>query len=394
MSLVDAKPPLPPYLAGATDLSLAVLVALSHTLPAPLLAAGFVAFTVLSSYGWQYTVGDAWLDYGVGGTFMIGIFTAVQFLFLSDTLTTIHHKDDRGPALQKPFLSRVWWALCLKQNIRGIGWNIENAHIPPASKTSRRHFVLVSLARAAVYWLIADVSQAYLHANPLFSLRGPDAVPITSQGPFLQALNIIAWWATPYGLTGLAHSLLAASSVAVGMYPPSAWPAFFGAWSDAYTLRRFWSRTWHHLVRRICVAYGKAVARALALKPGTKASAYTQLYVAFIVSSIVHSVGDYTIDPARMGTSAPFFLIQAVVITAEDAAIGLGRMAGLRGSRAWKLLGYVWVAGWFFVMVPPLSWMYAYGVGEVLPGSIIRPLWRAWGPRLEIDWKVPVNAQY
>lgn len=78
-----------------------------------------------------------------------------------------------------------------------------------------------------------------------------------------------------------------------------------------------------------------------------------------------------------IGTSFPFFLVQAVAITFEDAVIGSARRLGFaRVNALTRLIGYVWVAVWFYFTAPGLSWIIGAGFGmkEALPFSPTRML--------------------
>lgn len=100
-------------------------------------------------------------------------------------------------------------------------------------------------------------------------------------------------------------------------------------------------------------AHGKFIAhRVLRLKPGSKASGYTQLYVAFLISGIMHYLPDYMALRHWGGGALRFFLLQAVAITFEECVQDVGRRLGLRTSWAWKAVGYFWVWSWFAYCLP------------------------------------------
>jgi len=139
---------------------------------------------------------------------------------------------------------------------------------------------------------------------------------------------------------------VAALSVGLGVNPPGDWPDVFGRWSDAYTVRNFWGKFWHQTFRRIFMSIAGSITHLFGFKRGTNASSYTQLYTAFFLSSIIHGTGDITVGWRYGGKSMPFFLIQAVIITAEDAVIALFCKMGIRQSRWTRLLGYIWVIAW------------------------------------------------
>jgi hypothetical protein len=100
-------------------------------------------------------------------------------------------------------------------------------------------------------------------------------------------------------------------------------------------------------------AHGKFVAhRLMGLKPGSATSAYTQLYVAFLISGIMHYLPEYMALRHWGGGALLFFLLQAVAITLEECLQSAGRRLGLTASWRWKVIGYFWVWSWFALCLP------------------------------------------
>lgn len=114
------------------------------------------------------------------------------------------------------------------------------SNVPARPSQRRWSFVCSRLLKAARSFLLVDIAQTYLHSNPLFSLQGPEARSITSQGPLLLCVNIVAYMCTPYGMMNMQYSLISAVSVALRISHASAWPDPYGSWVDAYTVRNFW----------------------------------------------------------------------------------------------------------------------------------------------------------
>lgn len=96
---------------------------------------------------------------------------------------------------------------------------------------------------------------------------------------------------------------------------------------------------------------GKAISTTIGFKRGTLGSSYTQLYVAFFLSGLIHTAGDvvlsHTSTASRPFFSMQFFLLQAFVITIEDTLIWIAQRQGVKGSVWTRVLGYVWVVTWF-----------------------------------------------
>ncbi|CCM05391.1 uncharacterized protein FIBRA_07607 [Fibroporia radiculosa] len=173
----------------------------------------------------------------------------------------------------------------------------------------------------------------------------------------------------------MQYCLLAAISVAVGWSLPREWPNVYGQWSDAFTVRRFWGRTYHQLLRRYTSSFGKMFCRLLNLQPGSWASSYTQLYVGFAVSGLMHCAGDFMVSPSLLGASFPFFAAQAVAISLEDAVIDIAKRTDMKWPELLvRGLGYAWVFAWLSLSVPwYINWSVKAGVIDTdrVPFSLI-----------------------
>ena len=112
---------------------------------------------------------------------------------------------------------------------------------------------------------------------------------------------------------------------------------------------------------------GRLVANKILKFPrGTNRSSYTQLYIAFFLSGLLHFSGDFMIDKRIVYRSFKFFLLQAVAITFEDFVIYivklLLRQGGIelkpgKGDESWaeagvRIFGYCWVTLWFCLTLP------------------------------------------
>lgn len=270
-------------------------------------------------------------DNRMGVTFGMIIFNAIHLLLLSDPINDFRHEDDTVLPGDMPLLQRIYWAICLHISLRGIGWNYKLPHTPPSTNEPRWSFVRRRFARMLRYMIIIDAADSYVHLNPLFSLTGDAALPITAQGYGFRCLNIVAYFGQVFLRLQIWYNAMSALSVAIGLNKVKHCPSLFGQWRDAYTLRRFWGRIWHQNLRRFVSSIGKSIARNLGFKPGSNSSSYTQLYAGFILSGVLHVMGDAMMGMQFFGLSFPFFLAQAFAVTFEDAVIALARRAGISG---------------------------------------------------------------
>ena len=93
---------------------------------------------------------------------------------------------------------------------------------------------------------------------------------------------------------------------------------------------------------------------------GTNLSSYTQLYVAFFLSAILHFSGDFVIEKRIVSRSFKFFLLQAVAITFEDLVVYTAKRLLRRGRKLggpWTIVvvrafGYCWVTLWLSLTLP------------------------------------------
>ncbi|KAH7908862.1 membrane bound O-acyl transferase family-domain-containing protein [Hygrophoropsis aurantiaca] len=330
------------------------------------------------------STGNVFADYMLGTALCIHAINSVYLLLLS-------HPLDAFKLRAGSHGSRLHWVYTASISPRGIGWTTPAKNTPAARAQSRTDFVLSTVLRAVRQLLLFDAAQLYVCYSPVFAAHGAALVSvsasITSQGCLLRCASILAWGAMLYSTLNLAHSLFAAVSVALGLSEASSWPPLFGRWEDAYTLRRFWGRTWHQLLRQPLSAIAKAAARTLGFKPGSRGSSYVQLYLVFALSGAVHVGGDMKLNARHTGFSWPFFVLQAIAITLEDAVIGLAGFAD--ATPLTRLAGYLWVWCWFYVSCPVwVDGQIAAGLGmmRVLPLSPIMAAGGLVGRLAGSDW--------
>ena len=110
----------------------ACLLALCLRGPGRLLSTAFLLS--LAGFALHCTTGDAQRDYYVGSSLMTQALPVILLNWLSDPMHEFRHECDcRAPA-SLPFLKRVWWALCILNSPRGVGWSYAVRPIAP-SKT-------------------------------------------------------------------------------------------------------------------------------------------------------------------------------------------------------------------------------------------------------------------
>lgn len=108
--------------------------------------------------------------------------------------------------------------------------------------------------------------------------------------------------------------------------------------------------------------------RVFGFPTGSKASSYTQLYLAFFLSGLVHVEA---FDPGAIR----FFMSQAVVITFEDIIIAVAKMNGFNNSKGVRFLGYIWVCCSLTLTFGPwLDSIYSVGCAWIFRDMGVRSL--------------------
>ncbi|PCH41661.1 hypothetical protein WOLCODRAFT_101014 [Wolfiporia cocos MD-104 SS10] len=328
--------------------------------------AAFVAYISSLAFIYSCTTGDMRRDYTAGSTLMQQFLTAFSLVWLTDPLLELRHERDSAHPLTLSFVQRLYWVQCIINNPRGVGWNYQVANVPPRLSVPRWRFVCQRCFSAFRWYLVLDVIETFI-------LRS-----CVQNHTIYQHLVGPAQFGTLIATLAMTYDLLSALSVAAGIHEAHVWPEIYGLWSDAKTVRGFWGRTYHQTMRRHTATLGKRVCRVIGLQPGSWASSYTQLYIGFAVSGLVHCGGDLMVQPSAYGSSFKFFIAQAVAISLEDAVIALARRSGVRYSHMMShFLGYIWVFTWLCISTPWLvRCLEKVGIIEIhrMPFSLITAL--------------------
>ena len=78
--------------------------------------------------------GDHQSEYSIGCVLLIQAFTAIYLLWLSHPLRDFRYERDAIAPSQMPFFRRWYWALCIMNNPRAIGWTCQ-VWVNASSKT-------------------------------------------------------------------------------------------------------------------------------------------------------------------------------------------------------------------------------------------------------------------
>ncbi|KAF5390808.1 hypothetical protein D9757_004427 [Collybiopsis confluens] len=401
------------YLVGPTVLSCCILASRWRPLWARLTFFVWYTthiFSALSSVPIRRT-GYFWSDYSLGSTLGGDIVKTMYMLFFVDPVRewewashgvnpslgrriecTVEEEEDerkrKGTGTGKsianlPWWKRVYWILCGAFTMRGVGWNYQVSNIPLRSESSQStsQFLHLTFLRILSSFLLLDSSKYLINTTPFFTNPDP-TISMRSQSYVLQAYYALLWFTIPYASLKGHYSIVAFVAVFSGYSTQEDWPNLFGSWGDAWSVKNVWGKVWHQMYRRQYTTIAKSIITKLYIHPRSVLSYLIHLYVAFLISGISHSFGDYTLGLGlgfRYGMgfgriTMPFFILQPLAIIFEHListfytsflffitlttghptrwwteSQGDGRWAPW--VRMW--IGYGWTLGWFTYSV---SW--------------------------------------
>ncbi|RMZ74757.1 hypothetical protein DV737_g5769, partial [Chaetothyriales sp. CBS 132003] len=233
-------------------------------------------------------------------------------------------------------------ALGIATTFRGVGWRFQAKHLPVRSSTatfSRVGFALSQVVNAALRFLALDF--AITQVNMSMSTMNHVSIPRRLVVGALMMLYVRWTMDIPYRV---------ASSFAVlaGINTPDEWPPLFGEWKDAYTIRRFWSHTWHQGMRIIAEPpVDWFVANVLSLQGGSYFARWSIVFGNFLMAFVNHAYGRIMAGGDPMNDWV-MFTAHPLALWVEDSLRHVAVTAGLldkhHRSNLEKCVGYIWVS--------------------------------------------------
>ncbi|KAG7439366.1 uncharacterized protein BT62DRAFT_1081637 [Guyanagaster necrorhizus] len=363
-TLAEGYPPFSSLIFASTT-----LVSLATSLivrPSPYRWIFWVIIVVGNTYLAFTTTHHPVADYFLGSVYGGSILLGSDYILLTEPQKELRLKGHKDAVDSAPLPEKFRWGIRLWSSLRGVGWtHAPNRLCAPASpERTRLVFIRWRLLVVGMNVFLLDAMSIYNRDNPAFL---SDGISMADRPWLLRYVDLLAWVWTSQAQMRILH----------GVDP-------FGSSFDAYTLRRFWGRTWHQFVNRFASSHGKYLARQVFhYPPGTVASSLIQLYTSFAMSIFLHMVADFTMFKRwNVGGSLFFFAIQPFAIMFETVVMMLARKLGHSGEpRIWaRLVGYIWVLTWFVLTFPgwfdPMARVRFMEIGLNMPFSIILGSWK------------------
>ncbi|KAL5364128.1 putative toxin biosynthesis protein [Aspergillus floccosus] len=304
-------------------------------------------------------------------------------------------RPEQEGRLMRPFgFSKLVWAFVIWFNLRGIRWNYQVKNIPegPPPTQGKWAFVRGRVIAFIRLLLMADVlsqlATTNFYTSPDGSVGAVNSRYLTTRHSSFacQVYRTASVGLIPYTFMNLQYVGGAILWVTLGISQPADWPPFFGKLSQVTSVRAFWGKYWHQMIRRTVNVYTGAAVDSLGLRPGLVRT-YVQLGLSFAISGVMHAAAIY-ICPSPLNIPFrerslgffQFFMLQAAAITFEDFVQYCADRwiwTGVVRPRWVSCVAYTWVVGWFAFSLPYfLDIMLKMKAMEkpMLPVSVMKPV--------------------
>ncbi|KAF7315623.1 BTB domain-containing protein [Mycena indigotica] len=307
---------------------------------------------------------DGEAGYATSTTWFVWLLMASDVLLLTDVQIEreLYRLEDSGSGRRskrttgsldrKPLLQRVTWALdVFCTSGRGVGWGHQPRHLRPhLPEISKATFLIQRTLLLLASICIFDLVNAQLHWNPAFCAR----LGLASTRWFWRIAGTASWAALAVTSLSIPHIMLSIGAVGLNISRPRDWPLLFGGLEDMASVRTFWARGWHQILRRSLTAHGRYLANTvLKLPPRSLSSLCVVISTAFVLSGLIHNLGE-RVPLNRVGYSGGsliFFSIQPLAIGLETLFALCFRHTAI--STQWRrTLGLAWVFAWFALTLP------------------------------------------
>ncbi|KAJ3563863.1 hypothetical protein NP233_g8663 [Leucocoprinus birnbaumii] len=283
------------------------------------------------------------VDFLLGATLLTQAFTAFDGIVLTDVQKTLCRIGETpGHVTSTSFAKRLAWALDLNFSPRGVGWAHEVPGLPKrpdSTLRSKRSFLLSQTYALLKTAIMAVILRAASDLEPMMWYGATPA------------------WDEPLYFRVMAS--IAAPVVGVGISQPSEWRPLFGPLDASYTVRNYWSVTWHQILRKPLAKISDHILRKFfprsAVRP-TLAYRFIQLHLIFFLSGLIHLGAEFIVRGEGGINFLVFFILQPWIITLEEIiqylVTGTASSRNRRPKLIWRLVGYVWVFCWCVALMP------------------------------------------
>ena len=237
--------------------------------------------------------------------------------------------------------NRVWDALDLCFNLRGIGWSWSHGlQVVPRPTQSRRDFLISTLihffkcviAVDHIHWAVQWFGPATIgspHGGTIHHSLLPPFLGLLRSIILISLVGSLLWF-----VLEMAYDFFALIGVGVFNQHPLQWPPLLDSPWLSSSLTELWTKRWHQTFRDIFIGVG---AKPLSLLVGRVG----WVMGGFSVSAILHYFGLWGLGRGTEFSGAGgYFLIQGLGVVLEHL------WKHFTGRRVGGLMGRVWTFAW------------------------------------------------
>ncbi|KAH7308974.1 membrane bound O-acyl transferase family-domain-containing protein [Stachybotrys elegans] len=309
-------------------------------------------------------------------------------LILNGGLTWSDMVRNRAGAASADFFSKVISAARLVVSLRGVNtaWETKNLPQHPGSlgkQTGRASFLLRQAATLLWQYLFLDLLlESARHEPP------ENMAKYFGQGMEFEYFSLsrekwvhrvfatfFTWFAVGRVLLDSSWRASSLIFVGLGIDRPENWRPLFGSVWEAYTLRNFWGKYWHQLLRWPFTSNTNFLLRQVLHFPRpTALERYTNNFLVFLLSGLLHAKAARLFGLSMVESGAiQFFTSFALGYIIEDIVQAIYQKITRKSDKdktaVWeKLAGFTWVLFWLSITYP---W-YLYPSQRALNGT---PAW-------------------
>ncbi|GLA64909.1 hypothetical protein AtubIFM54640_006643 [Aspergillus tubingensis] len=248
-------------------------------------------------------------------TAWFNILSALDHLLLNPKEADDFVAIREGTSKVKSFFNGLRTALKQHLNSRKINTPEEAKNTPPipgyythgngknASKRISRHRYLIRETAIAMWqYLVLDISTSQAVKTGLSKneqQQQQQQQNTSVQGSWVELcieqiiVAVAAWFIVGRIVISFTYRLVAVVSVGLRFEAPEEYPPLFSKMADAYTLRNFWGKFWHQLLRIKFTAISNYITRdILGLAKSSFLERYTHVFCVFLLSGILHLTAD------------------------------------------------------------------------------------------------------
>lgn len=244
---------------------------------------------------------------------------------------------------------------------RAEAWSWTTRIVRPMALYAAKLLLYAILARFQCTWDDFSPSQESLIRR---ALRGH----VTIRDLLVRTIITVVWFLDTATQLEIAHCILSLVFVALFRLDNiREWPPLFGSPSEAYTIRRFWTRFWHQLFSPSAAIWARAIVDRV---PGLESIWLGKVFVALCVFSMsggAHALIAWQLGDGHGYRDMSFFLINFSAVIVEILVSKLsGYKADVHKQNPSKpgigrrICGILWVCGFLIWLTPKVAYPRVY----------------------------------